>query len=383
MRSFFLCGMMLISQFIHAQSTFNLEIQTRSEKGIIINSKVELLNSSLNAVFENGKNIFTALKPGMYSLYISAEGYASRLQQVELTKDLSIDIVLQSSQIQLDDVVVTSNKKEESANRTGASITTLQAKDIRDYRIWELRNLSGISPNLNLANSGDNRNVTSIRGITTTSYEQSVATYVDGVSQFNLDTYLPQLNDIERIEILRGPQGTFYGRNAMGGVINIITKKPSNTTTGSADLQFGSFGQLRASANFKTPLIKNKLFLGISALWDKRDGYYTNEFTQTKFDRQDQKSFGFQLKYLIGNGWSLVADIKGYQGKNDGAFPLVNDLTSLFENPYRLSQNALATMNDATGNASLVVKHKGNKIDFTFQSARQHNKRFYSNSLDG
>ncbi|MCG7859656.1 TonB-dependent receptor plug domain-containing protein, partial [Flavihumibacter sediminis] len=106
--------------------------------------------------------------------------------------------------------------------------------------------------------SGDERNVVGIRGITTTSYDPAVAVYVDGVNQFSLDTYIPQLNDVERIEVLRGPQGTLYGRNAMGGVINIITKKPSNKTRAFVELTNGNYDQFRYTAGVQTPVVKDR-----------------------------------------------------------------------------------------------------------------------------
>ena len=81
-----------------------------------------------------------------------------------------------------------------------------------------------------------------------------VATYIDGVNQFSLDTYIGNLFDVERIEVLRGPQGTLYGRTAMGGVINIITKQPTNATEGFAELSFGNYGRQRYSAGIKHPL---------------------------------------------------------------------------------------------------------------------------------
>ncbi|WP_315816025.1 TonB-dependent receptor plug domain-containing protein [Paraflavitalea speifideaquila] len=125
-----------------------------------------------------------------------------------------------------------------------------------DYRLWNTKDITAIVPNLYSADPGDNRNVTSIRGITTTSYDPAVATYIDGVNQFGLDTYISQLSDIERIEVLRGPQGTLYGRNAMGGVINIITKQPGNHLTGFAEANMGNYGQHRIAAGIRTPLIK-------------------------------------------------------------------------------------------------------------------------------
>jgi len=114
--------------------------------------------------------------------------------------------------------------------------------------------------------SRDNRNVTSVRGITNTSSYQVLCTYIDGVNQFGLDTYIPQLFDIKRIEIARGPQGTLYGRNAMGGVINIITKKPTNRTNGFASATIGNKGRQRYTLGLRGPLVKDKLFAGASLL---------------------------------------------------------------------------------------------------------------------
>ena len=216
----------------------------------------------------------------------------------------------------------------------------------------------------------------------TTSYDQSVATYVDGVAQFNLDTYIPQLNEIESIDIIRGAQGTFYGRNAMGGVINITTKKPTNTTQVNAGVQIGNYGQKRINAAVNAPIIKNKLFLGMSALHDRKNGFYTNEFLNKKFDKQQQTMLNLQLKYFLTKGWSLQADLKQYIAKNDGAFPLVNDMKALFKNPYTLSQNLTSSMRDNSRNISVVAKHKGKKTDITLQHSRQRNYRFYEKSLD-
>src|SRR5262249_41089089 len=113
---------------------------------------------------------------------------------------------------QLEEVIVTAQKKEESLQSLPASVSVLNASSIDAFRLWAAKDLAGIVPNLYAGNPGDGRNVMSVRGITSTSYDPSVATYVDGVSQFSLDTYIPQLFDVERIEILRGPQGTLYGR---------------------------------------------------------------------------------------------------------------------------------------------------------------------------
>jgi iron complex outermembrane receptor protein len=165
-------------------------------------------------------------------------------------------------------------------------------------------------------------------------------------------------------------------------VINITTKKPTNTRQINAGVQFGNYGQKRINASVNAPIIKNKLFFGLSALHDAKNGFYTNEFLNKKFDKQQQSMLNLQLKYFLSKGWSIQADLKQYIANNDGAFPLVNDKKALFEKPYTLSQNLGSTMRDNSRNASIVAKHKGKKTDITLQHARQRNYRYYENTLD-
>ena len=384
MRHFFVFAFLLITLSGFSQETIKLSISAKNKQGIKVEGiEVSLLNSNqLVDVNEKTGIVFNNLSKGYYELLITAEGYASVIWKGQLDRSQDVSILMESNSIKLDEVVVSSDKKQANILNTPGSISSINAKQIRDMRIWEISDLSGFAPNLFIANSGDNRNVTGIRGMVTTSYDQSVATYVDGVAQFNLDTYIPQLNEIESIDIIRGAQGTFYGRNAMGGVINITTKKPTNTTQVNAGVQIGNYGQKRINAAVNAPIIKNKLFLGMSALHDRKNGFYTNEFLNMKFDKQQQTMLNLQLKYFLTKGWSLQADLKQYIAKNDGAFPLVNDMKALFENPYTLSQNLTSSMRDNSRNVSVVAKHKGKKTDITLQHARQRNYRFYEKSLD-
>ena len=384
MRHFFVFTCLLLTLTGFSQENITLTISAKHKQGNKIEGvEVNFLNFNPSVdIQDKEKHVYNNLTKGYYELLITAEGYASVIWKGHLDKTQEVSILMESNAIKLDEVVVSNDKKQVNILNTPGSVSSINAKQIRDMRIWEISDLSGFAPNLFIANSGDNRNVTGIRGMVTTSYEQSVATYVDGVAQFNLDTYIPQLNEIESIDIIRGAQGTFYGRNAMGGVINITTKKPTNTRQINAGVQFGNYGQKRINASVNAPIIKNKLFFGLSALHDAKNGFYTNEFLNKKFDNQQQTLLNLQLKYFLSKGWSLQADLKQYIAKNDGAFPLVNDMKALFEKPYTLSQNLTSSMRDNSRNASIVAKHKGKKTDITIQHARQRNYRFYENALD-
>jgi iron complex outermembrane recepter protein len=352
----------------------------------LTNVSVHLLNTSITVLSDaNGVFNINNIPAGKYTIELSAIGYATIAKTIVVNDktENTFDFQLQNSMVQLETVTVTAGKEEALLQKIPITITTFSSRQVDAFRLWNAKELTAIVPNLYSGNSGDQRNVTSIRGITTTSYDPAVATYIDGVNQFNLDTYIPQLSDIERIEVLRGPQGTLYGRNAMGGVINIITKKPSNKTSGFIELNVGSYNQQRYSAAIRTPLVKNKLFFGASVMFNKRNGYYNNQFNNSSFDKQEGISGNYYIKYLPAVKWVVTVNLKHQNNRNEGAFPLVNGVSDAFEKPFQLNQNAVGQMIDNTLNASLSVQHTGAIVDFTSQTAWQNNHRYYNKPIDG
>ena len=362
----------------------------QNEKGNPIDgATISILNNSMQTISnQKGYFSFDELKNGKYTLSIKSLGYAEISKEINInatnnSKSTDIKFTLIASTNQLDEVVVTAEKKEELLQKIPASITSLNAKQINAFGLWNTKEITGIIPNLYSADPGDARDVTSVRGIATSSYDPTVATYIDGVNQFSLDTYIPTLFDVERIEVLRGPQGTLYGRNAMGGVINIITKQPNNASSGFADISVGNYNQQRITAGFKTPLIKDKLFFGASILSNKRDGYYTNEFTQSSYDNQNGLSGNYFLKYIVSSRWDINLNFKQLANENQGPFPLVFGTEDALNNPYRLNQNSTTTMKDKTSNTSLSIRYTGSGFNFSSQTAYQQNYRYYTNPIDG
>ena len=353
----------------------------------VSNASIRILNTT---IYTNSDTLgfFKLSIPieGNYQLSITHINYAATLPSIKIDKSKKPNtsvFVIQESINTLDEIVVTAEKKEDLLQKIPASITALNTKQINAFGLWNTKEITGIIPNLYSADPGDGRDVTSVRGIATSSYDPTVATYIDGVNQFSLDTYIPNLFDVERIEVLRGPQGTLYGRNAMGGVINIITKQPNNTSSGFADISVGNYNQQRMSAGFKTPLIKDKLFFGASILSNKRDGFYTNKFTKSPYDNQNGFSGNYFLKYIVSNRWGINLNFKHYANENNGPFPLVFGTAKAITSPYLLNQNATTTMMDKTTNTSLSIHYEGSTFNFSSQTAYQQNYRYYTNPIDG
>ena len=352
----------------------------------VSNALVHLLNTNISAFSDaNGDFSLKNTSRGSYILSVSAAGYATVNTNITVTgtANQTINIYLADASKTLDEIVVTAQKNEETLQNIPISITAISAKQVEQYRLWNNKELTAIIPNLYSNNPGDERNVTSIRGVVTTSYDPAVATYVDGVNQFGLDTYIASLNDIERIEVLRGPQGTLYGRNAMGGVINIITKPPTNATHGFAEVNAGNYGLWRLNAGIRGALIKNKLFFGASAVFNTRRGFYTNTFNNTSFDKQQSLAGNYYLRFIPSARWTASLNVKHQDNRNNGAFPLVNGVEDALKNPFQLNQDATAKMIDNTWNTSLSLDHKGTSFNFTSLTAWQTNYRYYNAPLDG
>jgi iron complex outermembrane receptor protein len=225
--------------------------------------------------------------------------------------------------------------------------------------------------------------VQSIRGIQVFSENPAVATYIDDVNNLDILANGFAFTDIERIEVLRGPQGTLFGRNAMGGVINIITKKPTNKTAGFAEVGAGNLGLQRHSFGFKTPIIKDKLFFGVNGLFQTQDGYWKNDTTGTGTTNGlangrtvggEKNLYGnMYLKWLSTKRLSLTLNLKGQRdwSNNTGFYVSQADRDLALANPDKISLSRVGEHERNILNTSLVGKYSGDKYSITSISAYQ------------
>ena len=182
---------------------------------------------------------------------------------------LAFNATAQSSM--LEEVVVTAQKKEESLQDAPIAITALTASTIEDLDIANVVDLAGMAPNVHIINTPSNNTAATIaiRGGSTTNpaitWEPTVGMYLDGVYLGKGQGSVFDVVDLERVEILRGPQGTLYGRNTLGGAINLISKKPSGeglstkVTLGNYGLrQTQLIGDYEIADNVFTKVVQNK-----------------------------------------------------------------------------------------------------------------------------
>lgn len=221
----------------------------------------------------------------------------------------------------IDEVIVTSSTKETNNLRTlPGSVSILSPQMIAGRQIDALKDISSFVPNLYIPDYG--AKLTSaiyIRGIGARSSGQSVGLYVDNVPYLDKSTFDFELTDIQRIEVLRGPQGTLYGRNAMGGIVNIYTISPFDYQGKKLSLSAGSQGQYKVKASHYAKLSETVGFTA-AAYYDHSDGFYTNLFDGKKIDKENNVGGRFKLEGRFNPhfraSYSFSADYT-----NQGAFP--------------------------------------------------------------
>ena len=204
------------------------------------------------------------------------------------------------------EIVVIAQRREERYVDVPASITVVTAELLESSRISGTRDLQLLTPGLNISQQGTFVQPT-IRGVGTTvtgtGADPNVAVYVDGVYMASQGAALFDFNSISQIEVLKGPQGTLYGRNATGGAIVVTTKVPSlESNGGSVEIGYGRFDEVRANAFANVVLSENVAF-NVSAYNRSNDGYAVNVFNGR--DAAVTKARGVRGRLLLQAGEDL------------------------------------------------------------------------------
>ena len=226
-----------------------------------------------------------------------------------------------SAQAVLEEIIVTAQKREQSLQSVPVAVTAFTDVELADRSISNLFDIADSTPNLQIGTSGTGAQnaIVFIRGIGQTSnrvnLDQGVGTYVDGIYRTNVWGGLFDLLNVERIEILRGPQGTLYGKNALGGAINVISKRPNASETGGdVSIAAGSFNRVDASASLNLPLMQDEFAIQLSVISRNSDGYVK---TPDGNDYGSQSNTGYRVAALWKPSESVSWLLSGDQMRTD------------------------------------------------------------------
>ena len=212
----------------------------------------------------------------------------------------------------LETITVTANKVEEDINDVPQSITVIDDEVLKEKGIENIPDVINEIPNM-IFRSGVDESV-NFRGLNKSYFTSNnpVVIYIDGVPYSNSTGFDASLVNVERIEVLRGPQGTLYGKDAIGAVIKIVTKEPGNEWHGNIGTEYGSYNDIQGSFNVNGPLIQDKLYLGLNGRYQQDDGWITNDYTNNdEANKSNSHNLGAILLYKPTDRFSAKLTLSG------------------------------------------------------------------------
>ncbi|PCI32509.1 MAG: hypothetical protein COB54_07150 [Alphaproteobacteria bacterium] len=220
----------------------------------------------------------------------------------------------------LEEIVVTARKRTESLQDVPISISVVSEAMLKQRGISVLSEITTIMPNVTSTGGGQGQNVFSIRGLSTTSnnpgFESGIGLYIDEVyvgKSFAFDT---ALLGAESIEVLRGPQGTLFGRNTIGGVINLHTKKPGNELEAEVDATYGNYDLIQVRGQLSGPIVEDKVSAMITGMIKKRDGYLTDHVTDAQYNNEDSYAMRGKVLFTPSEKMEITLSADYYQDDN-------------------------------------------------------------------
>lgn len=234
------------------------------------------------------------------------------------------------------EIVVTARRTEERLQRVPASISAFNERALDRLQATDTTGLQGAVPNLNIVQGRGSSNATNIfiRGIgqpdALQTFDPAVGVYVDDVYLSRIRGNQLDLLDVDRIEVLRGPQGTLYGKNTIGGAIKFVTHRPGKTLRANGSVALGSFDQLELKGSVSGPL-SDTMAAGLSFIRSKHDGYVRDDVLDRRYN--DKDSVGVRGAFAFTPASMVRIDLTADYSHDDAALNVgrpVNDLRTAF-----------------------------------------------------
>ena len=261
----------------------------------------------------------------------------------------------------IEEVIVTAQKRSESLQDVPFTVTAINNADLRRMGVSDLRDISAAASNVSITNDKTGIQI-AIRGVTNNeNVPPSTALHADGIYSGIPQSGMLAFLDVERVEVLKGPQGTLYGRNSTAGAINVISKRPNLTEIeGRVDAVAGDYGLFRTEGGINVPIVEGQLAVRLSGLYEDREGYIEHDgfgVPTEDSDNRDNKAFKARLLWTPTErvSWLLGAET----GSQEGPGPrMILDFAHMI--PFQEQVGKLIQAGEAAGLPNLGFLHPQN-----------------------
>ena len=346
----FIVPLILWVHFASAQQPVIEGVIKDDEDLPVVGATVVIKGTSTHAVVDvNGKFSIVASRQLPFTLQISSVGYKSQeIQIYELPEEL-LEITLITDNV-LTEVVVTARRREETAQNIPIPISVIGGPIIEDAGAFNVNRVKELVPSVQLYSSNPRNTTLNIRGLGSTfgltndGIDPGVGFYVDGIYYARPAATTLDFIDIEQIEVLRGPQGTLFGKNTTAGAFNIKTRGPSFTPGANFEVSYGNYGFIQAKASITGPL--GKKFAGrLSFSGTQRDGLLYNVSTQKPVNDLNNLGWRGQLLFKPSENVNITLIGDATRQRPDGYAQVVAGVVPTQRADYRQFEQIIADLN--------------------------------------
>ena len=316
----------------------------------VIGATVVVKGTKIFAVTDvDGQFNFTPPKEFPFSIRISSTGFRHQDIQFFELLDEPLEITLADANV-LSEVVVTARRRTETAQQVPIPISVLGGELVEDAGAFNVNRVKELVPSVQLYSSNPRNTTLNIRGLGSTfgltndGIDPGVGFYVDGVYYARPAATTLDFIDIEQIEVLRGPQGTLFGKNTTAGAFNITTRAPSFTPGANFEVSYGNYGYIQAKASITGPL--GKKFAGrLSLSGTQRDGVLYNVNTKTSVNDLNNLGIRAQLLFTPSDNLKITLTGDDSRQKPNGYAQVVAGVAPTLRPDYRQFEQIIADLN--------------------------------------
>jgi iron complex outermembrane receptor protein len=324
----------------------------KGEKGSPVPGATISLKGSTNAAIADNKGHFSlrTYAPFPISLAITSIGFATREVEVTEQNQNSLEIILSIDNRLINEVSVTARRRNEKIQNVPIAISVVRGSTIEESGAFNVNRVKELIPSVQLYSSNPRNTTLNIRGLGSTfgltndGIDPGVGFYLDGVYYARPAATTFDFVDVEQIEVLRGPQGTLFGKNTTAGALNITTRKPSFSPGATAEVSYGNYGYIQAKASI-TGAVARKLAGKVSFSGTQRDGTIYNVTTQKHINDINNIGGRAQLLFTPTESVNLLLIGDASKQRPEGYAQVIAGVVKTKRADYRQFDNIIADLN--------------------------------------
>jgi len=342
------------------------------EKNVLSGATVVIVGTKFGVnTNEAGEYRFDQLESGKITIRASFVGFETRIIDYALHQGQNeLNITFKKANIKLEGVTVTSQKRDQQILDVPITMNVISSRFMEDLNIKEVDELAGFVPGLQVRMQGTDRPGFVIRGLTSDEVSPTaqprVSVFYNNVPISRISGAAVSLFDMQQVDVLKGPQGTLFGRGAQIGAIHYISKKPTSDFNGFITAGVGNFSQKELSGAINIPVVKNRLFVRTAGIYDFQDGYIKNTFGGN-LNGKNSLAGRFSASFLpgINNKFDLVVNYQKDDNPGIGFMSMNYPNTEGSKNPFDYKASLEQGKNLTTGkeifDATFSAKHYVNE----------------------